>query len=158
MLGEELEVRHRRDPDHPARPRGLDAQEEPDGTILGISFFERIEEQPPGVELDSTSLEIAPGDLARQLGMTEGRAQTRADTDPDGPHHKPGTGHSRWRPRPSNPLVAHRERLAYRLTASERPRRGAPSPRGARDSPPGASGGLSPSGCGGGESTRLTPR
>jgi len=80
-LGEELEVWI----DEIAvkrRGRVVWVQEEPDGTIVGISFLERIEEPPAGVDLDS-SLEIAPSDIARQLGMTE--AELRAaleDTEP----------------------------------------------------------------------------
>ena len=81
LLGEELEVRIE-EIEVTRRGRVVWTQEEPDGTILGISFFERLEDPPSGVELDS-SLEIAPGDLARQLGMTE--AELRAaldDTEP----------------------------------------------------------------------------
>jgi len=45
-------------------------QEEPDGMIVGVSFEERLEKPPPGVELDP-SIEIAPGELARKLEMSE---------------------------------------------------------------------------------------
>jgi hypothetical protein len=81
QLGEEVEVRI----DEirvTRRGRVVWTQDEPDGTIVGICFFERIEE--PDVALDS-SMDIAPGELAKQLGMTE--AELRAaldDTDPVG--------------------------------------------------------------------------
>lgn len=68
-LGEVLEVvieeegmRH--------RGRIVWTQEEPDGMIVGVSFLERLEAPPPGVELDA-STEIAPGELAKKLDMTE---------------------------------------------------------------------------------------
>lgn len=81
VLGEELDVRID-EIQIQRRGRVVWTQDEPDGTIVGISFFERIEEPPPGVDLDS-SIEIAPGELAKQLGMTE--AELRAaldDTEP----------------------------------------------------------------------------
>jgi len=68
-LGEELDLQIG---DEPARRRGrvVWTQEEPDGTIVGIAFLERMVEAPPGVDLDA-SVEIAPGDLAKKLEMTE---------------------------------------------------------------------------------------
>jgi hypothetical protein len=68
-LGEELELQI---DSEPARRRGrvVWTQEEPDGTIVGVSFLERMAEAPPGVELDA-SVEIAPGDLATKLDLTE---------------------------------------------------------------------------------------
>jgi hypothetical protein len=81
-LGEELTIRIE-EINVERRGRVVWAQDEPDGTIVGLSFFQRIEEAPPGIELDS-SLEIAPGELAAKLGLTE--EQLRAaldDTDPD---------------------------------------------------------------------------
>lgn len=53
-------------------------QEEPDGMIVGVSFQERLQEPPPGVELDS-SIEIAPGELARKLEMTEQELRSALD-------------------------------------------------------------------------------
>jgi hypothetical protein len=82
-LGEALDIRIA-EIDVERRGRVVWTQDEPDGTIVGISFDKRIEEAPPGVELDS-SLTIAPGELAKKLGMTE--AELRAaldDTDPAG--------------------------------------------------------------------------
>jgi hypothetical protein len=80
-LGEELGVRI--DEIQIERPgRVVWAQEEPDGTIVGISFLERIEAPPPGVNFE-TSSEITQGDLAAKLGLSV--AQLRAaldDTDP----------------------------------------------------------------------------
>lgn len=68
-LGEELELQIG---DEPARRRGrvVWTQEEPDGTIVGIAFLERMEEPPAGVDLDA-SVDIAPGDLAKKLDLTE---------------------------------------------------------------------------------------
>jgi PilZ domain len=94
VLGEELEVRID-EISIQRRGRVVWTQDEPDGTIVGFSFFERIEVPPAGIELDS-SLEIAPSDLARQLGMTE--AELRAaldDTEPgrsDGGRSDGGAG------------------------------------------------------------------
>jgi hypothetical protein len=87
-LGEELVVRI---DEIQVERRGLVVwtQDEPDGAIVGISFLERIEAPPPGVDLDS-SQEIHPGELAARLGMTE--AQLRAsldDTDPAASPKKP---------------------------------------------------------------------
>jgi hypothetical protein len=66
------------------RGRVVWTQDEPDGTIVGIAFYERMEAAPPGVELDS-SIEIALGDLAAKLGMTEAQLQAALDdTDPVG--------------------------------------------------------------------------
>ncbi len=80
-LGEELSV-HIDEIGVKRRGRVVWTQEEPDGTIVGVSFFDRIEQPPAGVELDS-SLEIAPSDLARQLGMTEAELHAALeDTDP----------------------------------------------------------------------------
>lgn len=69
QLGEELEVvideeslRH--------RGRIVWTQEEPDGMIVGLEFLERLQSAPPGVELEA-SIEIAPGELAKKLEMTE---------------------------------------------------------------------------------------
>lgn len=56
-------------------------QEEPDGMIVGISFQERIEVAPPGVELDASS-EIAPGELAHRLELSAEDLQTLADLSP----------------------------------------------------------------------------
>lgn len=56
-------------------------QEEPDGMIVGISFRERIEVAPPGVELDA-SAEIAPGELAQRLELNEEELQALADLAP----------------------------------------------------------------------------
>ncbi len=90
-LGEELEVcieeiQVRR------QGRVVWTQDEPDGTIVGISFVERLQEPPPGVELDS-SLEIAPSVLAAKLGMTEDQLRAALDdTDPMGdPQRVPQT-------------------------------------------------------------------
>lgn len=82
QLGEEVEVRI--DEIHVTRRgRVVWTQDEPDGTIVGICFFERIEE--PDVELDS-SVDISPGELAKQLGMSEAELQAALDdTDPVGP-------------------------------------------------------------------------
>jgi hypothetical protein len=88
-LGEELDV-HIDDVQVERRGRVVWTQEEPDGTIIGVSFYERLEEPPPGIELDS-SLELAPGELAAKLGLTD--EQLRAaldDTDPAG--RMPGEG------------------------------------------------------------------
>lgn len=82
-LGEELEIHI---PDIQVERRGqvVWAQDEPDGAIVGISFQERLEEPPPGIELDN-SFEIAPGDLAAKLGMTEEELRAALDdTDPTG--------------------------------------------------------------------------
>ena len=87
-LGEELDV-HIPEIQVERRGRVVWAQDEPDGTIVGISFHERLETPPPGVELD-TSMEIAPGVLAAKLGLTE--AELRAaldDTEPAGPIARP---------------------------------------------------------------------
>jgi hypothetical protein len=70
------------------RGRVVWTQEEPDGTIVGISFFERMEQPPPGVELDS-STEIAPGELAKKLGMTEEELQ-KAMEEADRPRREGG--------------------------------------------------------------------
>lgn len=68
-LGEELEVVIAEEALR--RPgRVVWTQEEPDGMIVGISFLERMERPPPGVELDS-SIEISPGELAQRLELTE---------------------------------------------------------------------------------------
>jgi hypothetical protein len=82
QLGEEVEVRI--DEIHVTRRgRVVWTQDEPDGTIVGICFFERIEE--PDIELDS-SVDISPGELAKQLGMSEAELQAALDdTDPVGP-------------------------------------------------------------------------
>jgi len=87
-LGEELSV-HIDEIGVKRRGRVVWTQEEPDGTIVGVSFFERIEEPPAGVELDS-SIEIAPGDLARQFGMTE--AELHAALEDTEPGRGEGTG------------------------------------------------------------------
>jgi hypothetical protein len=80
-LGEELGVRID-EIQVERRGRVVWTQDEPDGTIVGISFEERLEAPPPGVDLDN-SAEIQPAVLAARLGMTE--TQLRAaldDTDP----------------------------------------------------------------------------
>lgn len=66
-LGEELEVSIT---EEALRRRGIIVwtQEEPDGMIVGVSFLERMESPPPGVELDA-SVEIAPSELAKQLRL-----------------------------------------------------------------------------------------
>lgn len=66
-LGEELDVSIA---EEGLRRRGqiVWTQEEPDGMIVGVSFLERMASAPPGVELDA-SIEIEPGELAKQLGM-----------------------------------------------------------------------------------------
>ncbi len=83
-LGEDLEVRID-EIQVQRRGRVVWAQDEPDGTIVGLSFHQRIEEPPPGIELDS-SLEIAPGELAAKLGLTEDELRAALDdTDPAAP-------------------------------------------------------------------------
>ena len=74
VLGEELEVNIA---DEQMQHRGqiVWTQEEPDGMIVGVSFLERLAQPPPGVELDS-SVEIAPGELAKKLEMTEEELRT----------------------------------------------------------------------------------
>jgi hypothetical protein len=72
-------------------------QEEPDGMIVGISFRERIEVAPPGMELDG-SAEIAPGELAHKLELNEEELEALADLAPKPPGQGgpgrggPGTG------------------------------------------------------------------
>lgn len=68
-LGEELDLQIASEPTR-RRGRVVWTQEEPDGTIVGVSFLERMVEAPVGLDLDA-SVEIAPGDLARKLEMTE---------------------------------------------------------------------------------------
>ena len=86
-LGEELEV-HIDEIAVRRAGRVVWAQDEPDGTIVGVSFHERLAEPPPGIELDS-SLEIAPGELADKLGLTEDELRAALDdTDPAGPAGK----------------------------------------------------------------------
>lgn len=82
-LGEEVHVRI--DEIRIARHgRVVWTQDEPDGTIIGVSFHERLEEPPPGVEFDS-SLDISPTDLAAKLGLTEAELLAALDdTDPAG--------------------------------------------------------------------------
>ena len=53
-------------------------QDEPDGTIVGISFYEPLC-PPPGIDLDA-SIEIAPGALAVKLGLTEAELGPRSTT------------------------------------------------------------------------------
>lgn len=82
-LGEELDVRIE-DVNIERRGKVVWTQEEPDGTIVGISFHERLMDSLPGIELES-SVEIARADLAAKAGLTE--EQLRAaleDTDPVG--------------------------------------------------------------------------
>lgn len=79
-LGEELEVCIAEEQLKRAG-RVVWTQEEPDGTIVGISFFERMTQAPPGVELDS-STEISPGELAKKLGMTEEELRSAMDDIP----------------------------------------------------------------------------
>lgn len=81
-LGEVLEVniaeeglRH--------RGRIVWTQEEPDGMIVGISFEQRLEVVPPGVELDTTA-DIAPGALALTLEMSEEELKNAMATPPLG--------------------------------------------------------------------------
>lgn len=68
-LGEELEVSIA---EEGLRRRGriVWTQEEPDGMIVGVSFLERMEDPPTGVELDA-SVEIAPTELAKTLELNE---------------------------------------------------------------------------------------
>jgi hypothetical protein len=56
------------------RGRIVWTQEEPDGTIIGVSFLERLQDALEGVDLDA-SVEIAPGELARTLEMDEAELQ-----------------------------------------------------------------------------------
>ena len=81
QLGEELGV-HIDEIQVQRRGRVVWTQDEPDGTIVGISFLQRLDEPPPGVELDA-SVEIAPSALAERLGLTEDQLRTALeDTDP----------------------------------------------------------------------------
>ena len=64
-LGDEVDVQIN-DEDARRKGRVVWVQEEPDGTIAGISFLERLEEPPPGVELE-TSVNLAPGQVAQAL-------------------------------------------------------------------------------------------
>ncbi len=68
-LGEELDIRLDEELE-PRRGRIVWAQDEPDGTIVGVSFLERLQVPPRGVEFES-SLELSPADLARKAGMSE---------------------------------------------------------------------------------------
>jgi PilZ domain len=85
-LGEELGVRID-EIQVERRGRVVWTQDEPDGAIVGVSFLERIEAPPPGVELDS-SAEIEPATLAARLGLTV--AQLRAALDDTDPAASPG--------------------------------------------------------------------
>ena len=69
QIGDEFEIQIG---DEPTLRQGqiVWTQDEPDGTIVGVSFRERLEEAPPGVELDA-SVEIAAGDVAKALGVSE---------------------------------------------------------------------------------------
>ena len=58
-IGEELDVRLDEELEA-RRGRVVWSQDEPDGTIVGISFLERLEVPPRGVEFES-SLELAGG-------------------------------------------------------------------------------------------------
>ena len=81
-VGEELQV-HIDEIDVVRRGRVVWTQDEPDGTIVGFAFHERLE-PPPGVELDP-SLEISRVSLARRLDMTEAELSAALDdTEPVG--------------------------------------------------------------------------
>lgn len=68
-LGEELDVSIDGDEEQVTRrAQVVWTQEEPDGMIVGLSFLERLEDAPPGMDLDA-SVEIAPGSLAKTLEM-----------------------------------------------------------------------------------------
>jgi len=69
VLGETLEI-HVEEESLVRRGLVVWTQEEPDGMIVGIAFEERLEAAPPGIELDS-SVEIAPGELAKTLQLAE---------------------------------------------------------------------------------------
>jgi hypothetical protein len=93
QLGEELDIRIE---EIRVERRGqvVWTQEEPDGTIVGIAFHERIEDPPSGVELES-SQEIAPGALAARLGVTpEALHAMLDDTTPPKPPGDSGDGSS----------------------------------------------------------------
>ncbi len=68
-IGEELDIRLDEELDA-RRGRVVWVQDEPDGTIVGVSFLERLEVPPRGVEFES-SLELSPAELARKAGMSE---------------------------------------------------------------------------------------
>jgi hypothetical protein len=57
-------------------------QEEPDGTIVGVEFLERLTDAPEGVNLDS-SVEIAGPDLASQLGISQEKLEALLRSSPD---------------------------------------------------------------------------
>jgi hypothetical protein len=84
-LGEELDVRIA-ELKVERRGRVVWTQDEPDGTIVGISFHTRLEEPAIGFEFDS-SVEIAPGELAKKLGMTVAELRTALDDTDPGPGH-----------------------------------------------------------------------
>ena len=79
------------------RGRVVWTQEEPDGTIVGVEFLERLEEAPEGIDLDA-SLEVPGPGLAARFGMSpetfEALTNPEGD-DPTGADHDGG--------RPPNP-------------------------------------------------------
>jgi PilZ domain len=99
-LGEDVEV-HIDEIQVQRRGRVVWTQDEPDGTIVGISFYEPLE-APPGVDLDA-SIEIAPGALATKLGMTEAELKAALDdTDPVGAAAQVAMGGDSPKKRPSD--------------------------------------------------------
>lgn len=69
-------------------------QEEPDGTIVGVSFLERLTEAPAGVDLDA-SIEISAPELAATMGVSEERLRELLDPSKrssEGGSGEPGKG------------------------------------------------------------------
>jgi PilZ domain len=88
-IGEELDVRLDEELE-PRRGRVVWSQDEPDGTIVGMSFLERLETAPRGVEFES-SLELSPAELARKSGMTEEELKALIAATTDKPGGGPGS-------------------------------------------------------------------
>jgi hypothetical protein len=88
-IGEELDIRLD-EVLEPRRGRVVWSQDELDGTIVGISFLERLETAPRGVEFES-SLELSPAELARKSGMTEEELKALIAATTDKPGGGPGS-------------------------------------------------------------------